>query len=88
MESRRSISRRGNKHIPTKWFTVCEAKYIPVSTTTGLRDTTIHFNICKSINATTQIWERTKVEHHGEELQLIYAIDESDVAVQSTDVAI
>ena len=37
---------------------------------------------------TTRIWEQTKVEYPGEEPQLIYAIDESDVAVQSTDVAV
>ena len=85
MESRRRKSRRGNKHLSTKRFTVLEAKHIPVSaTTTGLCDTTIHSNICKSINATTWIWERTKVEHHEEELQLIYAIDKIAVAIQST----
>jgi len=58
MEQRRRISRRGNNYNPTKWFTVCYAKSIPVSTkTTGLCDTTILSNIGKSINATTRIWK-------------------------------
>jgi len=57
--------KEGQQAHPNQVVHSMRGKHIPVSTmTTNFCGTTIHSNICKSINATTRIWERSKVEHH------------------------